>query len=144
MAKFLLHLFLMAFLLNFAWEMTQLPLYSEIGLGTRDYVEALKIHWDVTIKDSLMILAVYLAIGFFMRNWGWPKSFGKEWLIFLLALPIWQAIIEYYSVYLIGRWAYAEIMPIVLGIGLSPLLQMLFLPSAALLLSRHLLSNSRE
>ncbi len=141
MTKFLLHLFLMAVLLNFAWEMTQLPLYSEVGLGTRDYVEALRIHWDVTIKDALMIITVYAAISFFFKNWKWPVNFEKEWLVFIAALPIWQAVVEYYSVYLIGRWAYGELMPTILGVGLSPLLQMLLLPSAAILLSRHLLRD---
>lgn len=124
--------------------MTQLPLYSEMGLGTRDYVEALKIHWDVTVKDALMVVAVFLAIGFLLRNWQWVKSFNRGWVMLWITLPLWQAVVEYYSVYLYHRWAYAEAMPLILGIGLSPILQMLILPSLAILLSRYYIPNSHE
>ena len=145
MAKFSLHLFFVSFLLNFVWEITQMPLYSEMGLGIRlDYLEFLRIHWQVSLQDALMVVAVYLVIGFLLRNWLWAKSFNRGWVILLISLPLWQGIIEYYSVYLYHRWAYAESMLLIFGIGLSPLLQMLILPSAAILLSRHYIPNSHE
>jgi len=140
--KFLLSLFFISLLLNFAWEINQMGLFSEMGMGIRsDYWEFVKIHWEVSLKDALMVVVVYLAIGFLLRNWQWVKSFNSGWLIFLLALPLWQGVVEYYSVYVYGRWAYAEAMPLIFGIGLSPILQMLFLPSVAILFSRHYLNG---
>ncbi len=43
---------------------------------------------------------------------------------------------EWYNVYRAGAWAYAEAMPRVLGIGLTPLLQWLIVPVAMLMLVR--------
>ena len=122
-----------------------MPLYGEMGMGIRgNYLEFLKIHWEVSLKDALMVAAVYLVIGFLLRNWEWPRNFNCGWIILWLALPLWQGIIEYYSVYVANRWAYAEAMPLIFGIGLSPILQMLILPSAAILMSHYTFSNSRE
>ena len=120
-----------------------MPLYGEIGMGLRDnYLEFLKIHWAVSLKDALMVVAVFLAIGFLLRNWQWAKSFNHGWVMLWVSLPLWQAVVEYYSVYLYSRWTYMEAMPLILGIGLSPILQMLILPSLAILLSRFIWSNS--
>ncbi len=45
MFLFLVNLFGISFLLNFVWEITQMPLYSEMGVGIRtNYAEFLKIH----------------------------------------------------------------------------------------------------
>ena len=41
---------------------------------------------------------------------------------------------EWYNVYRIGAWAYAEIMPRILGIGLTPLLQWVVVPIVMLVL----------
>lgn len=122
-----------------------MPFYSEMGMGIRgNYLEFLKIHWEVSLKDALMVTAVYLVIGFLLRNWQWPKSFNKGWVMLWISLPLWQTIVEYYSVYLHSRWVYAEAMPLIFGIGFSPILQMLILPSLAILLSRHYIPNSHE
>lgn len=143
MIKFLFNLFFISLLLNFVWEISQMPLFSEMGMGIRsDYLEFLRIHWEVTGKDALMVVVIYIVIGFLLRNWEWSKNFNRGWMILWITLPFWQAVIEYYSVYLYHRWAYAETMPLIFGIGLSPILQMLILPSIAILLSYRILSNS--
>ena len=142
MLKFLLNLFFISFLLNFVWEISQMPLYGEMGMGIRsNYLEFLKIHWEVSLKDALMVVAVYLAVGFLLRNWQWAKSFNRGWILLWVVLPFWQVVVEYYSVYLYHRWEYAEAMPLVFGIGLLPILQMLILPTVAILLSRYIFSN---
>lgn len=83
-----------------------------------------------------MIVVAYLAIGFLIRNWEWPRNFNRGWVMLWVVLPLWQVIVEYYSVYLHHHWAYAEVMPLIFGIGPLPILQMLILPSAAILLFR--------
>lgn len=117
-----------------------MPLYAEMGMGLRsDYLEFLRIHWEVTTKDALMVIAVFLLIAIILRSWHWVRGWNNGWIMLWIALPLWQGVIEYYSVYVFNRWAYAETMPLILGIGVSPILQMLILPSVAILLSRHLL-----
>ncbi len=122
-----------------------MPLYSEMGMGIRsDYLEFLRIHWEVTAKDALMVVTVFLLIAIVLRNWHWANSWNKGWIMLWTALPLWQGIVEYYSIYVFYRWAPAEIMPLLFGVPVSPLLQMLILPSAAILLSRHLLTDDQD
>ena len=119
-----------------------MSLFSEMGMGTRsNYWEFVRIHWEVTAKDALMVVTVYLIVGFLLRNWQWVKNLNRGWVVSWIALPLWQGIIEYYSVYIYSRWAYSETMPLLFGIGITPLLQMLILPSIAILLSRHYLNG---
>jgi hypothetical protein len=145
MIKFLAHLLSISFLLNFTWEISQMGFYSSIGMGSlADYNNFVKIHYGVSIKDALMVVVIYLFIGFLLRNWKWATSWNRGWVILWLALPLWQGIVEYYSVYFYNRWAYAESMPLIFGIGILPILQMLILPSIAILFSRHLLHNAEN
>ncbi len=51
---------------------------------------------------------------------------------------------EWYNVYRVGAWAYAESMPRILGIGLTPLLQWLVVPVAMLILVRHVRTGPRR
>jgi|SRR3989344_729496 len=136
MKTYIARLFFTSFLLNFVWEISQMPFYGETGMGLRDnYLEFLKIHWQVSLKDALMVVSVYLLIGFLLKNWEWPRGFNQGWTMLWISLPLWQVIIEYYSVYIVHRWAYAGMMPLIFGIGLLPILQMLILPTAAILFS---------
>jgi len=41
---------------------------------------------------------------------------------------------EWYNVYRIGSWAYSDAMPLIFGIGLTPLLQWLVVPGVMLAL----------
>lgn len=116
--------------------------YSPLGMGdVSDYWNFVSIHWQVSLRDALMVVLGYLVIGAILRSWNWVRNWNLGWLILLVSLPAWQAIIEYYSVYVYGRWGYAAAMPLVSGIGVLPLLQMLILPGFAMLLSRHLLKG---
>ena len=120
-------------------------LYSDLGMGFRgDYFGFLKIHWLVTFQDVLMVFAIYALVSLLRWDWLWFKSRNWGWALFIILLPLWQAAVEYQAVYLAHRWEYLPNMPLIFGIGLSPLLQMLILPSLAILLSHNIFSNSIE
>ncbi len=134
MIKFLSKIFFVSFLLNFLWEISQMGFYSEIGIGSvSNYNQFVKIHWLVSLKDALMVVLVISLISLILKNWLWTERVNKIWL-WLLVLPVWQGIIEYHAVYIAHRWAYLETMPLIFGIGLLPLLQMLILPAVAILI----------
>lgn len=134
MVKCLLKIFFISFALNFIWEISQMGLYSETGMGSlANYNQFIKIHWLVSIKDALMVVFVVVAISLITRNY-WMERINRMWL-WLLVLPVWQGIIEYHAVHIAQRWAYSDVMPLILGIGLLPLLQMLILPPLAILAS---------
>ncbi len=140
MKKFFGALFLASFFLNFVWEVTQAPLYAALGLGTRELVPFIAIRWWASFGDALTILAAYFvtALVFRDRHWAWRRAAGP-WIFFLAGLTAWQALVEYVSVYVWHRWAYGALMPTIFGIGLSPLLQMIVLPWAAVVLGRRYL-----
>lgn len=141
MKKFLAALFAQSFLLNFIWEVTQMPLYLSTGMGEREeYLTFLNVHWTVSIFDAATVLAAYILIGAIRRNLRWGlASDERGWAFFVFGLLIWQILTEYLAVYVYHRWAYAPAMPLVFGIGVSPLAQMAVLGPLAIFLIRHLL-----
>lgn len=140
MKRFLPLLFIEAFLLNFIWETTQMPLYLSAGMGEReDFSAFLGIHWRVSVLDAVTVAAAYLLVGLIMRNLRWGSSNNKHaWSFFVAGLLVWQIIVEYLAVYIYHRWAYAPAMPLVFGIGISPLIQMVALGPLAVFLARNL------
>lgn len=128
--RFLLNLFIIAFLLNFVWEITQMPLYT-----TEATVAA---HWWFAVKDALIVLSLYLAVALPTRNLYWGRHFYKRRLALLLVLGfILAAAIEYQATSS-GRWAYSAAMPLIpyLKVGWAPVLQMMILPALSIFLSR--------
>lgn len=142
MKKFIASLFLFGFLLNFVWEVTQMPLYASTGMGTTDLVPFIWIHWQVSLGDALTILVAYLITSVIFRNKRWvTEKIIAPWVFFLSGLIVWQISVEYFAVYVWHRWAYSVLMPAVFGIGISPLLQILVLSPTAIFLSRKYLAE---
>jgi hypothetical protein len=77
----------------------------------------------------LIALALFVVTGLVLRNGNWPQSHpwrgGALVVIGALAYTAWS---EWVNVYRIGSWSYTADMPLLFGIGLSPLLQWLMLP----------------
>ncbi len=138
--RFLVHLFIISFLLNFVWEISQMIFFADFGMGSlADYGNFLKIHWIVSLKDAAMIIILYIAVALINRNWHWGRHFTKKRLLSLLFLgAVWAIGIEYYHVILNHNWAYNNLMPLlpVINVGVLPVLQMLILPAFAVFLSR--------
>jgi hypothetical protein len=72
---------------------------------------------------------MFALAGMVLRRSDWPVSHpwtGSAIVVAgALAYTAWS---EWYNVYRAGNWAYAANMPMIFGIGLSPLLQWLVLP----------------
>lgn len=117
----------LAFVLNLGWEVAQLRLYTI-------WAEAkpLSIAWALfhcSLGDVMIALALFALAGLVLRRADWPVS--RPWaggalvVAGTLAYTAWS---EWYNVYRLGSWAYSASMPLIFGIGLSPLLQWLLLP----------------
>ena len=127
----------LAFVLNLTWEIAQVRLYT---IWTE--ADSLTVAWSLlhcTLGDVLIALALFALAGMVLRRADWPAS--RPWtggaivVIGALAYTAWS---EWYNVYRAGSWAYAASMPLVFGIGLSPLLQWLILPPVLVLAYRSL------
>lgn len=79
----------------------------------------------VTVVDALIIGAAAGLTGLLWRSPGWLRRPGwRQLLLFAVVLIFWAAVIEWRGVFWRGDWAYDETMPVVFGVGVSPLLQL--------------------
>jgi len=129
MLRRLTTLFVISVLLNFLWEVAQMPLYVEAG----NLLE-FAVHCIVpSLGDGIIVLIIFGAGLMVLRRSDWsdrPGITGYALMLFTgLAIAV---IIEWGAVYVIERWSYTANMPLVpgLGIGVVPVLQMLILPPA--------------
>ncbi len=119
----LLSIFFFAFLLNYVWESYHAVfLYDAHDFNAKKYVRMLSY---VSAVDGALILTLYLFMSLL-----WKDIFGlrkmNRWqagIVFAAGLMI-AAFIEYRKVFVLKAWSYTPLMLTVLGIGLSPLLQL--------------------
>lgn len=127
----------LAFGLNLAWEIAHARLYTLWAEADR-----LVIVWSLfhcTLGDVLIALALFALTGLVLRQSDWPAS--RPWAggaIVVIGAMAYTAWSEWYNVYRAGSWAYAASMPLMFGIGVSPLLQWLVLPPVVVLAYRRL------
>ena len=122
-----------AFLLHFAWEMLQAPLYR--GMATADHWRAVRECMRATAGDVVLTLLAYGGVALAARDPAWlgqPSAWRIAGLV-LTGIAVTVAL-EYVSVYQ-GRWAYGPAMPMVGGVGLAPLVQWAILPPATIWLA---------
>ena len=118
-----------SFLLNFVWEMWQIPFYTVMPDGT---------HWAGVLactKASLGDVAISLVAFWFVsalaQSRRWINHSSVSQVFGFVAVGVISTIIfEALATGPLNRWSYAPSMPTlpVLGTGLFPLLQWILLP----------------
>lgn len=125
---------LAVYAMHFAWEMAHASLFAPMdGLPFWQATAwcARAAGWDVVISVTAYAVPTLAA-----RRPLWPQQLAW-WLVaiyFLVGLGVTIAI-ERWALS-VGRWQYREGMPIIGGIGLTPLLQWIFIPAVILLIVR--------
>ena len=118
--KRLLAIFGTALTLNLAWEHLHAPLYAGYQGGAITEFILLR----ASLGDAVIITGgalLFLYVPYFKKH---------RWLVWPLGL--WVAVaIELFALYT-GRWAYGPAMPLVFGIGLTPLVQLATTGSATM------------
>ena len=123
-----------AFLLNFPWEMLQTPFY--VGMTGAPHWEAMLVCLRASGGDVLILLTAYGSVAA-VAGRDWLTRPGTPHLTAFVGMGLLiTAVIELVSVHLLDRWAYAEGVPVLMGVGLPPILQWLLLPPLALWLTR--------
>ena len=127
----------LAFVLNLAWEIAHVRLYTIWAEADR-----MSIAWSLlhcSLGDVLIALAMFALAGLVLRRADWPAS--RPWtggVIVVIGAMTFTAWSEWYNVYSAGSWGYTANMPLIFGIGLSPLLQWLILPPVMVVAYRKL------
>jgi len=125
----------LSFALNLVWEIAQLPLYAILeteGVGRISYAV---IH--CTVGDALIAAFTLLLAALLTGHPDW--ALARPWTggaIATISGVSYTAYSEWHNVYQTRAWAYSESMPLLFGIGVSPLVQWLVLPAALVLIVR--------
>ncbi len=130
---FLTALFIIAFGLNWLWEMTQILAYA--GIEERSLSKVLIVCSLASVGDGILTVGAYLVAAFMMGRLQWDTS-AAGLIIYpvmaffgaLSAIAIERIALKF------GFWSYQELMPVVpvLQVGLLPFLQLTLLLPAAL------------
>lgn len=123
--------------LNLFWEIAQLPLYAIWSEAPPGYIAYAVLH--CTVGDALIGLGALLTALIAtragpLRDWHWIRI----GVVAVLSGLAYTAFSEWMNTVLRAGWAYSEWMPVLpfLPIGLSPILQWLLVPTAALAITR--------
>ncbi|MCQ4321142.1 hypothetical protein [Stutzerimonas stutzeri] len=123
--------------LNLLWEIAQLPLYTLWYEAPVSYMAYAVLH--CTLGDLLIGVLTLLSALIILRagpteRWHWSSI-----ALCTIGLGVaYTAFSEWVNTSVRLSWAYSEWMPLtpLLGLGVSPLLQWLLLPTIALMLAR--------
>ncbi len=134
-------IFIFSFFLNFVWESLHgFSLFEGHHIDSGKYVVMMT---HMSLMDAVTILGIYLAVAFFEKNLLWLKNFNKKNIVVFFVLGLIVAVLaEFNSVYLTKEWQYNSYMPIIFGIGLSPLVQLSITGLLSIWLAKRVYSKS--
>ena len=118
--------FLLAFLLNLLWEVSHSPLYNWNSLPLQNsvyfYVPTILLN---SLGDLMYISIIFLIISAINKKFSWISSPKKKHYLFLAIFSlILSILIEIKGIFILNKWSYSSFMPLVFGIGISPLLEL--------------------
>lgn len=135
-------IFLFSFLLNYIWESVhEAFLYEDHSFNAEKYITMMLY---VSTVDASVILTIYLGVSALWKDILWfqkPKRM-QVYASSLAGLSV-AAVIEYWNVMVKKEWSYTPLMPTILGIGVSPLLQLSVTGLMALWLTRKVLYQKK-
>lgn len=131
MKRALLSYFGSSFLLHLLWENAQAPLYQGYTSFPQHFWICLK---ATATGDMFFMVFLYLLLAVMHQDFFWPleKSAYRHpatWLLPVVIGVLCAMSFELWAVYVTHRWTYAA-MPLlpIIGIGLTPVLQMVAVP----------------
>jgi hypothetical protein len=124
--KFISIMTILAFLLNFAWELIQIPLYKNPAYNI-NHVAFCAL---ASLADVLMVLLLYFGLALIFKNPFWIKPLKFHRLVTVVLIGGAGAIVSEMRHLSLGSWAYDNSMPLipVVNVGISPVLQFMILP----------------
>ncbi len=137
--RFSFTIILIAFLLNFAWEMLQMPLYEGMELT----ITSVAFCGLASVADTVLVLLLYYFFALVYREPFWVQTYTLQRIVVLALYGATGAIVaEIVHVYA-GNWTYSRLMPLIpfVDVGLSPVLQFMILPVLTYYMSFYFLNK---
>lgn len=123
---FSITILILAFILNFAWEVIQIPLFKDASFN----IKHIAFCTLASVADAIMVLLIYLGFALIYNNQFWVQGLTLLRILILMLVGGLGAIAVEIILLSSGTWAYntsMQIIPIV-NVGLSPVLQFMVLP----------------
>lgn len=133
---------MLAFVLNFVWELLQMPLYKDASYD----IQHISFCALASIADAIMVLLIYFCFAIIYKKplWVQELTIPRIYIVMLVGgIGATVAEIRHLSS---GNWAYDESMPIipVVNAGLSPVLQFMLLPVCIYYLSLKIMDKHKS
>jgi len=126
-------LLVLSFLGHFAWEFLQAPMFS--SMSQVDHFAGIFVCLKATLGDLAIALSAFWSAALIgrSRRWFTRPSLGAPAVFFAVGLLLTIGL-EYIHTQITGRWVYDGIMPVlpIIGTGLAPILQWIFVPMLVL------------
>lgn len=119
-----------SFVLHFVWEFLQVPAFA--GMADMRHWDGILLCTEATIGDVGLALTAFWSAALIARSRYWMMQPRFVPSVVFLGVGIGLTVgLEYYYTEITGRWAYADIMPLVppFGTGLSPFAQWIVVPT---------------
>jgi len=129
----------LSFLLNFSWELIQIPLYKDSSYSI-DHIAFCAL---ASVADALMVLLLYFSFALIFKNLFWIIHIKWQHVVILILIGGTGAVLAEIRHLSLGTWAYADSMQIIpiVNVGLPPVLQFMILPSVVYFVSLLLLKR---
>jgi hypothetical protein len=116
----------LAFVLNFAWEIIQIPLYKS---NVND-IQHISFCALASVADAIMVLLIYFGFALIYKNAFWIKNINIQRALLIIFTGGIGAILAEMRHLSEGDWAYTSSMPVIplVNVGISPLFQFMLLP----------------
>jgi hypothetical protein len=134
-------MFVLAWVLNFLWELAQKPLYV---VGS---FPPFPLGWlRAATWDAGYILVLYLLLAVLHGDFYWLRRKNVWDLVFIFFSGFTAAAVVERQALALGKWFYADTMPLIpfLGVGLTPFIQLPLMSFAVYWLMRRLFSGYFE
>ena len=115
-----------AFLANFAWEMTQVPFFA--NMAGRPLLAHAPTCLAASIGDLLLLAVAYAVTALLVRDAHWIFRPRLASVAAWIALGLAATVAIERSAVASGRWRYSASMPTIAGVGLLPLVQWIVVP----------------
>lgn len=132
--KYLILIGSLAFFLNWAWEVTQGPLYA----GFKFDLAHISFCGLASVADMFMVYLLLFGFGLIYKNVFWIKRLSLRRVLWLMLAGGLGAILAEIRHTSAGNWTYADAMPMLPWVeaGLLPVLQFTLLPTIIFFLTK--------
>jgi len=120
-----------ALILNIIWEFSHYSLYVDLS-GIPAYPHLIL----ASFTDMFIILGIVIIVSVINKELKWIEKTSLKNYFFVIVLGLVIAVIIEEINLNLGRWQYTSSMPVIFGIGLSPLVQIAVTGVLSIILTR--------